>query len=521
MDTIIREAITTRGTRMSMLALMGVCCAVLLFWAETAKAVPRLTDDTISDAVEDELQLDDAVRSNLIDITVSEGIVTLTGSVDNLLAKERAGRIAEEVKGVRAVVNTIRVLPPILRSDKAIQKDVSDALLMDPATDNYEVSVAVKDNVVTLAGSVDSWQEKQLCKTVAMGVKGVKGIDNNIEFHYSAGRPDSEIQKEIEQALRWDVLVDDALVHVTVNDGIVELSGTVGSLAEKRRAISNAYLTGVNDVDAKRLEVHYWARDPNLRGEKYRGLSDTDIRAALKDALLYDPRVKSFKVTAEVANGVATLRGNVDNLEAKHAATQTARNTVGVVQVINRLKVRPQKDYDDKLLKDTIERTFTVDPIVASFELSVTVRNGIVDLFGSVGTVYEKHHAEELAARINGVVGVNNYIVVAALSDPYPYDPYLDNWWGSSQTVEPHYRSPAVLLKTDAEIREGIKDEYYWSPFVDSEDITVRVDNGKATLTGTVDTWVEYYAATDNAYEGGAVTVDNNLKVRNGGIGPS
>ncbi|MEJ2661995.1 MAG: BON domain-containing protein, partial [Desulfobacteraceae bacterium] len=266
MDTIIREAITTRGTRMSMLALMGVCCAVLLFWAETAKAVPRLTDDTISDAVEDELQLDDAVRSNLIDITVSEGIVTLTGSVDNLLAKERAGRIAEEVKGVRAVVNTIRVLPPILRSDKAIQKDVSDALLMDPATDNYEVSVAVKDNVVTLAGSVDSWQEKQLCKTVAMGVKGVKGIDNNIEFHYSAGRPDSEIQKEIEQALRWDVLVDDALVHVTVNDGIVELSGTVGSLAEKRRAISNAYLTGVNDVDAKRLEVHYWARDPNLRG---------------------------------------------------------------------------------------------------------------------------------------------------------------------------------------------------------------------------------------------------------------
>jgi hypothetical protein len=40
------------------------------------------------------------------------------------------------------------------------------------------------------------------------------------------------------------------------------------------------------------------------------------------------------------------------------------------------------------------------------------------------------------------------------------------------------------------------------------------VDDGVATLTGTVDSWSEYDAAVNNAYEGGAVYVDNELLVK-------
>lgn len=46
-----------------------------------------------------------------------------------------------------------------------------------------------------------------------------------------------------------------------------------------------------------------------------------------------------------------------------------------------------------------------------------------------------------------------------------------------------------------------------------SDELTVRVDDAVATLTGTVDTWSERIAARENAIEGGAMTVDNDLVV--------
>ena len=368
--------------------------------------------------------LDPSIRAHLIDVTVSEGIVTLDGSVDNLLAKRRSERIAEAVKGVRAVVNTINVLPPVLRSDSEIRADVKQALLTDPATDAYEIDVRVKDNVVTLSGSVNSWQARKLSGKVAMGVKGVKALHNDLTFEYANMRPDKEIEQDIKRALRWDVLVDHALVDVAVMAGEVTLSGTVGSLSDKRQAIGDAYVANVTGVDAETLEVQLWARDPQLRGNKYKNLSDGEIRKAVSDALSIDPRVSTFTVTPEISNGVAILRGTVDNLKARRAAGRTASNTVGVSRVVNRIKVRPLKVYIDAKLKTRIENALAKDPIVESYEISVTVRNGVVDLFGSVGTVFEKLQAEDLATRVNGVIAVNNYLVVSTYSAPYAFDPF-------------------------------------------------------------------------------------------------
>jgi osmotically-inducible protein OsmY len=53
----------------------------------------------------------------------------------------------------------------------------------------------------------------------------------------------------------------------------------------------------------------------------------------------------------------------------------------------------------------------------------------------------------------------------------------------------------------------------WWSPFVDADDVTIRVSDGVATLTGEVDSWSELRAATENAFEGGARWVRNDLEV--------
>jgi len=58
--------------------------------------------------------------------------------VDNLLARERAARIAETVKGVRAVANNISVVPAATRSDEDVATDVGISLGTDPATDSWE-----------------------------------------------------------------------------------------------------------------------------------------------------------------------------------------------------------------------------------------------------------------------------------------------------------------------------------------------------------------------------------------------
>jgi len=497
--------------RKTMVLFAAVAWGVVLAGVGTAYALPKVTDLSISDAVEDQLLLDQVFFTDLIDVRTDDGVVTLSGRVDNILAKTRAARIAAKVKGVRAVVNMIDVVPPVARTDADIQNDVKAALQGDPATDADQIAVDVADHVVTLSGTVDSWQQRTVCGNVAEGVDGVTGLRNKIDVVYRNSRPDNEIQQDVAQALRWDVLVDNALIDVTVQDGRVNLSGTVGSLAEKGRAMADAYVANVRGVNAEDLDVRFWARNDQLKGDKYRGLTDSDIQAAVREALLQDPRVAAFKVTPEVTDGVATLRGTVDNLKAKRAAAQTARLTVGVLGVANRIKVRPKIPTEDAALAARISAAFKRDPVVDAPEITVAVKNGVAQLSGRVDTAFERNRADDLATKVGGVIAVRNNLVVTGYLDPYYYDPYLDDPYGAAA---PRGYHPPAALESDAAIKRNIETEYFWSPFVDEDDIQVEVKNGRATLTGKVDSWTEYLAASENAFDGGAVVVYNELRVR-------
>ena len=126
------------------------------------QAQPELTNQAISDKIEEELTFDPGVNSTQVYVFTRDGIVTLNGQVNNLLAKERAVRIADTVKGVRAIVDEIKVVPSVIREDIAIGDDVRDALLQDPATESFQIMASVSDGKVTLDGTVDSYQERDL-----------------------------------------------------------------------------------------------------------------------------------------------------------------------------------------------------------------------------------------------------------------------------------------------------------------------------------------------------------------------
>lgn len=468
-----------------------VILSMLLLTVATAPAQREAADADITSAINTELWTDNAVTANQIDVTTRNGVVTLEGTVDHLLARDRAEALAAATVGVRTIVNRIKVEPLTARSDGELREAVEDAWLIDPATDKYEIEAEVEDGVVTLRGEVESYAEKTLAETVAKGVRGVRAIENELDVTYDEARSDLEIEREIEARLENDVRVDDVLIDVEVEDGVARLSGTCGSLREKTQATSDAWVAGVQTVDNSELDVQWWARDAMRRKSTYVARTDAEIEQAVEDAFLYDPRVASFQPAVDVAAGTVTLSGTVDNLAAKRAAEEDARNTLGVWRVKNNLKVRTEVPGDEELA-DRVASALFADPYVERYEIDVEANYGWVYLRGDVETSYEKNQAGQVARKVNGVVGVVNNLE----SD------YVWTW------------------KPDWEIRADVRDELEWSPFVEAEGINVSVDDGIVTLSGTVDSWSESRDAEKNAFQGGAKDVRNHLDVSYEYYGP-
>lgn len=493
-------------------ALLG-CAAMILWPASVATAQQTVTDQGMADAVENEIIFDQAVDLANVNVMADDGTVTLRGEVDDMLAKRRAERLAQTVRGVTEVNNQLRVAPAGTLTDAEIETGIENALLLDPATDAYEIDANVNDGAVELVGAVTSWREKQLAEKLAAAQAGVRSIDNNISLHYENIRSDSDIQTEIDRALHWSTVVDDELIDVAVTDGKVTLTGIVGSAAEKQRATTLAWAPGVTQVDASGLSVEQWARESELLADKYTApRTDADIREAVEEALLLEPRVLSTGVTTQVDDGTVTLRGTVGSLMARRNAALAARQVVGVDHVRNRIRVRRDSADTDAALATRIRSALANDVIAEAHEVTVNVTNAKATLRGRVDSWYEKAHIDDVASRIPGVVAVNNYLTVDFTHDPLINDPYGDADW-HVEDYDWYAYTPAATGKSDIAIHADIRDELWWSPYVDSEEVNVVVANGTATLTGEVDSWNERQAAVENAYEGGASMVVNELTI--------
>lgn len=473
------------GFEMGMAVCVSLSLAAIPSVPAPAADGPVIGDERVLHAVEAEILVDPAVPADWINVDVRGGIVTLWGTVDHLLAKERAAELARTVRGVRAVLNDLEVVPAEPTSDERVRRKVVNALAMDSATEAYEIEVRVQDGAVTLTGSVESWQERELAATVAKRVKGVRGVANEVRIRPSAGRPDSEIKADVTRRLQADVWVEESLIGVMVEDGVVTLTGTVGSAEEKARAYTDAWVVGAAKVDTSRLEVKWWARNEMRRSRPQLEQSDEEVRRAVQDVLGYDPRVTPFDVKVRVRDGIVLLTGVVDNARAKTAAEEDARATTGARGVRNLLKVRPVQRPDDPIIARNVAQAFLQDPYLDRLAIRLQVRSGEVRLSGKVNSTFEASRAERVASRVKGVVDVINHLDV---------------------------RTPRSD-EQDWRIRQEIADQLRRSPYVQSEDIAVSVEDGIATLTGRIGSWTAYREATRQAFQGGALKVRNELEV--------
>ena len=318
-------------------------------------AADGVTDGAITAAIEALLATKKGVRSHLITVSTREGLVKLTGFTDNLLARQRAGDIALAVRGVRGITSTVAVRTDEV-DDAKLQRDVARALADNPATNDYQVLCTAVDGVVTATGLVQSWTEKQLVLRVLQGVSGVRAfVADHLTIRGGAIlNSDEEITTQVRELLDWDIRVNGALVDVRTADQVVHLSGTVGTAAEKDRLVAIAYQTGATRVDARELLVAYWALGRAIRREKVAPTTDEAIACAVRDTLRFNPRMRASETLVQVHEGVVTLAGTVHNLRTKQDAEQDVRHVVGVANVHNLLKVRPERPVPDEDICPTI-----------------------------------------------------------------------------------------------------------------------------------------------------------------------
>jgi len=135
------------------------------------------------------------------------------------------------------------------------------------------------------------------------------------------------------------------------------------------------------------------------------GWDDEDMEQAIENALVTNPRVMSFHVNTSVDDGVATLTGTGDNLEAKRAAEQEADDTLGVWRVRNFLRVRPEFERTDLEIANDIRDALRRDPYVDRYDITVGVHSGVATLMGTVED-WDELRAAKKNARDGGATSV-------------------------------------------------------------------------------------------------------------------
>jgi osmotically-inducible protein OsmY len=465
-----------------------------------------LADPDITQAIERLFHVKKGISATLIEVATHQGIVLLKGFTDSLLSLERVERIAQAVRGVRAVINELSIRTPDV-PDSQLPADVQQALLHDPATADCSLTCTAQDGMVTAMGTVRSWAEKELVLNVVKGVRGVRGLVEEIscaaeEAHTPARlKSDAEITTQIRATMEWSILVDSSLVEVRTHDRVVHFSGAVGTAAEKNQVLDMAWAAGAARVDGRDLFVALWALRPELRGTRLTPHTDPDIAQAVSDALTHDHRVCSVGPVVRVLEGIVTLTGTVCNLKARHAAEQDAYHVVGVRGVRSFLQVRPAGDISDAAIQAQVQAALAQNPYVGYLPLEVQVEQGRVCLAGPANSHFEQSQAEEVAAGINGVVSVETRLQLpegrveaithAALNADTPTTPQPD------QRIAAH-------------LRECL----FWIPALHAQPINVLVEHGRVTLTGRVRTWHDRKQVAACAYECGARDVNNHLRVQ-------
>jgi osmotically-inducible protein OsmY len=214
-------------------------------------------------------------------------------------------------------------------------------------------------------------------------------------------RTDSEIQRDIEDELRWDPSLENDDIAVSVRDGVVTLAGFAKSYLDKWHA---------ERVASRIRGVKAIANDLTVRLPSSSERPDPDIARAALDALKWNIAVPHDRIKLKVDKGWVTLEGDVDWNFQREAAERTVRSLTGVKGVTNlvTIKARPTPQDVKQKIKEALERGAQFD----ADRITVEVEGNKAILKGTVRSYAERRDAERAARNAQGITEVENKLTV-------------------------------------------------------------------------------------------------------------
>lgn len=157
---------------------------VLALGACAGKTVGETIDDAaITAAVKTKLAADPEVNPFDIDVDTTDGVVRLSGTVNEAGDKREAEELARGTEGVRRVINDIRVgREPDAREEAdcaRIVTEVKARLAADPTVSAVNVDVDCEKGRVTLSGTATA-EQSAAAERIASGTPGVTGVTNRL-----------------------------------------------------------------------------------------------------------------------------------------------------------------------------------------------------------------------------------------------------------------------------------------------------------------------------------------------------
>lgn len=214
-------------------------------------------------------------------------------------------------------------------------------------------------------------------------------------------RTDHKIKQEVSRELEWEPNIDSAGIGVAVRDGVVTLSGQVGTFYEK--LLAEKAVSKVKGVRAVVENIKTELSQRNIR-------SDESIAEAALNHLKSHSQIPSEKLNLKVEGGYITLDGEVEWSFQKKAAQNAIQYLKGVTGITNNIKIIPGSQPEDlrKKIKDAFERNALLD----ADHLKIKIEDHTIFLSGYVSSWIEKNQAEKLALFSPGITSVENNIQI-------------------------------------------------------------------------------------------------------------
>ncbi len=217
----------------------------------------------------------------------------------------------------------------------------------------FEIKVKVDGNKAVLDGTVESGVEKDLAEQIALGVEGIKHVDNRlvVDANYvptkrtasdrSFGEKveDATITATIKSKLLWNTHTDGLDINVDTNNGKVTLTGTASTSAEKD--LAGRIGRNTNGVSGLNNQITVTNKHDTTASTKVKAagketsetVSDAWITTKVKSTLLFSSNVEGTAINVDTNNGVVSLSGTIHTSAERDLAIELAQNVRGVKKV--------------------------------------------------------------------------------------------------------------------------------------------------------------------------------------------